>query len=95
MDRRIADGQSDDEIRAYFSKTLGDDILLRPPASGWGGLVWVLPVVALVLAAAGIGVASSAGPVESRTMTAFPGHAGRLAAPPLALRRSHDGRVHP
>jgi cytochrome c-type biogenesis protein CcmH len=57
ISRRIADGQSDGEIRAYFAQTLGNDILLRPPASGWAGLVWVLPIVGLVLAAGGIGFA--------------------------------------
>ena len=57
IERRIADGQSDGEIRSYFAQTLGDDILLRPPSSGWGGLVWVLPIAGLVLAATGIGFA--------------------------------------
>jgi cytochrome c-type biogenesis protein CcmH len=57
IERRIGDGQSDGEIRAYFAQTLGDDILLRPPSSGWGGLVWVLPIAGLVLAATGIGFA--------------------------------------
>lgn len=57
VERRIAAGESDGEIRAYFAQTLGDDILLRPPASGWGGLVWVLPIAGLVLAGAGIGLA--------------------------------------
>jgi cytochrome c-type biogenesis protein CcmH len=57
VERRIADGQSDGEIRAYFAQTLGDDILLRPPSSGWGGLVWVLPIAGLVLAGTGIAFA--------------------------------------
>jgi cytochrome c-type biogenesis protein CcmH len=57
IERRIGAGQPDSEIRAYFAQTLGDDILLRPPASGWGGLVWVLPIAALVVASAGIGYA--------------------------------------
>ena len=61
VERRIAAGESDGEIRAYFAQTLGDDILLRPPASGWGGLVWVLPVAGLVLAGAGIGSRSGGG----------------------------------
>src|SRR3954469_12372689 len=50
---RIAQGQSDDEIRTFFASKFGDDIILRPKSSGIGGLVWVLPVVALVLAASG------------------------------------------
>ncbi|HEY2811976.1 MAG TPA: cytochrome c-type biogenesis protein [Acidimicrobiales bacterium] len=57
IERRIADGQSDSEIRSYFSQTLGADILLRPPSSGWGGVVWVLPIAGLVIAGAGIGLA--------------------------------------
>ncbi len=55
--RRIDEGQSDDEIRAFFAQTLGDDILLRPPSSGVAGLVWVLPVVGLVVAGGGIALA--------------------------------------
>jgi cytochrome c-type biogenesis protein CcmH len=54
---RIADGQSDDEIRDYFAAQFGDDIILRPKSSGIGGLVWVLPVAALVLAAGGLAFA--------------------------------------
>ncbi len=57
IERRIAAGQSDGEIRAYFAQTLGNDILLRPPSSGWGGLVWVLPIAGLIIAATGIGFA--------------------------------------
>jgi cytochrome c-type biogenesis protein CcmH len=54
---RIDAGESDDEIRSYFASRYGDDILLTPPASGVGSLVWVLPVVATVVAAAGLGYA--------------------------------------
>jgi cytochrome c-type biogenesis protein CcmH len=57
VERRIGAGQSDTEIRAYFAQTLGDDILLRPPSSGWGGLIWVIPIAGLVVATAGIGYA--------------------------------------
>jgi len=55
--RRIATGESDSEIRTYFAQTLGDDILLRPPASGFGGLVWILPIAGLVAAGCGLGYA--------------------------------------
>ena len=47
-------GQTDEEIRAYLASRYGDDILLRPEGSGVGGLVWALPVAALVAGLAGL-----------------------------------------
>jgi cytochrome c-type biogenesis protein CcmH len=52
--RRIDLGESDAEIRAFFARTIGADLLLRPSSSGFAGLVWVLPVAVFVLAAGGI-----------------------------------------
>lgn len=52
---RVEAGESDDEIRAYFASRYGDELLLTPPASGVGALVWILPVAATVVAAAGLG----------------------------------------
>jgi cytochrome c-type biogenesis protein CcmH len=52
---RIDQGASDDAIRDELVATWGESILLTPDRSGVGGLVWVLPVVALVLALAGVG----------------------------------------
>ena len=54
---RVAAGQSDEDIRAYLASRYGDDILLRPEGSGVTGLVWALPVAALVCGAAGLGFA--------------------------------------
>lgn len=54
---RIANGETDEEIRSYFVSKFGKDILLRPEGSGVAALVWVLPVVALVVAIAGLVVA--------------------------------------
>jgi len=51
---RVQNGQTDSEIRAYYQQTYGEEILLTPPNSGVAGLVWVIPVVALVVAAAGL-----------------------------------------
>jgi len=51
---QVEAGRTDDEIRAYFSDIYGEQILLTPSGSGFVGLVWVLPVVALVLGAAGL-----------------------------------------
>lgn len=57
IQRRIADGESDAEIRTFYARTLGPDILLRPPSSGFAGLVWVLPIAGFVVAAAAIAFA--------------------------------------
>lgn len=54
---RVEAGESDDEIRDYFASRYGAEILLTPPAEGVGSLVWVLPVVAFVVAFAGLGLA--------------------------------------
>jgi cytochrome c-type biogenesis protein CcmH len=54
---RVEAGESDAEIRAYFASTYGDEILLRPPSSGVGALVWVVPVAVFVLAAGGLAYA--------------------------------------
>jgi cytochrome c-type biogenesis protein CcmH len=51
---RIEQGASDDAIRDELVATWGESILLTPDSSGVGGLVWVLPVVALVVALAGV-----------------------------------------
>lgn len=50
--RRVGLGQSDGEIRAAIASTYGADVQLTPSASGFAGLVWILPVVALVIALA-------------------------------------------
>lgn len=54
IDRRVADGQSSDTIRDAIEASF-DDVQLIPGRSGVEGLVWVLPVVALVLGLAGVG----------------------------------------
>lgn len=53
---RIAAGQSDATIEAYLVSRYGQAILLRPPAGGGTSLVWVLPVVAVAAAVAGLGI---------------------------------------
>jgi cytochrome c-type biogenesis protein CcmH len=52
--RRVAAGETDDEIRSYFASRFGQDVLLTPQRSGLGGLVWVLPVVLAVCGAAAV-----------------------------------------
>jgi cytochrome c-type biogenesis protein CcmH len=50
--KRVQEGQSDGAIRDAISATYGSSIQLTPSASGFAGLVWILPVVALVAALA-------------------------------------------
>jgi cytochrome c-type biogenesis protein CcmH len=57
IDRRIEEGVSDDQIRDELASRFGDDILLTPSRSGLAGLVWALPVAALIVALVGIGFA--------------------------------------
>ena len=55
--QRLLAGQSQGEIEAYLESRYGPGILLRPPAGGLTGLVWVLPVAAAVAAVGGLAVA--------------------------------------
>jgi cytochrome c-type biogenesis protein CcmH len=55
--RRVEAGQTDDEIRAFLISRYGQDLLLTPASTGASSLVWILPVVALVFAVAGLTVA--------------------------------------
>lgn len=57
IERRIRDGQSDEQIRDYLVGRYGEEVLLTPSSSGIGSLVWILPVAALVVAVAGLGFA--------------------------------------
>ena len=47
---QMRSGQTDDEILNFFADRYGQQVLLTPPSSGLGALVWVIPVVALAAA---------------------------------------------
>jgi cytochrome c-type biogenesis protein CcmH len=53
---RVQEGQSGDEIRSAVEAQF-PGVLLTPKSSGIEGLLWILPVVVLVLAVAGIAAA--------------------------------------
>ncbi len=53
---RVQRGETDDQIRSYYADRYGDEILLTPPRSGVGSLVWVIPVVVVLGAAAALAV---------------------------------------
>ncbi len=44
---RLQQGQSPEEIRAYFLSRYGDYILMQPPTRGMNWIVWVGPFVLL------------------------------------------------
>ena len=52
--RRVVAGQSDKTIYAFVVGKYGEQILLKPKATGISGVVWVLPVAVLICALAGL-----------------------------------------
>lgn len=50
----VDEGRSDEFVRAQLVATFGEDIDYTPSASGVTSLVWILPVVAGVVAAGGL-----------------------------------------
>jgi len=46
---RLSQGQSPDEIRAYFYSRYGDYILMQPPRRGVHWIIWTGPFAALVI----------------------------------------------
>lgn len=55
--KKVDAGESDDEILDYYAEKYRDAILLTPRSSGITGLVWIIPVVALVCSLAGLAFA--------------------------------------
>jgi cytochrome c-type biogenesis protein CcmH len=55
--RRIAAGQSDAQIRAFYVSRYNERILETPSNSGLGIVVWGLPALAIILGSASIVVA--------------------------------------
>ncbi len=49
--QRVAEGRTDEEIRAEFTRSYGDWILLSPPLLSPSGLVWLVPLLAIALGA--------------------------------------------
>jgi cytochrome c-type biogenesis protein CcmH len=54
---RVAEGQSDAQIRQVYVDRYGESILLKPEQDGLGLIVWGLPVLFVVLAGAGLVIA--------------------------------------
>ena len=46
---RLAAGQSEQEIIAYFVSVYGDSVLAAPPREGFGLVAWLVPPLALII----------------------------------------------
>ena len=49
--QRVAEGKTDDDVRAEFRRSYGDWILLEPPLLSASGLVWLAPIAAIAIGA--------------------------------------------
>ena len=67
--RRVQEGQTDEQIRDYLVGRYQDDILLDPPKTGVGALVWALPVIAVGAAVAALAFAFRRWKPKSRRVT--------------------------
>ena len=54
IDKRIDQGQTDEQITSFLIGSYNESISLKPRATGVVGLVWITPVVAFVTAVAGL-----------------------------------------
>jgi cytochrome c-type biogenesis protein CcmH len=48
---KLAEGQTTEDIKAYFELQYGPQALAEPPRSGFTQWVWILPVIAVVVGA--------------------------------------------
>jgi len=49
IDQEIAAGRTDEEIVDAFVAAYGEQILLDPPSTGWGVVLWAAPLGVLVV----------------------------------------------
>lgn len=89
---RLRGGQTSGQIRAYLVSRYGDDALLRPRATGVSALVWVVPVAALVLAAAGVTAMLARGRRARTETSAALTDADRVLVEEAVSRAEREGR---
>lgn len=56
IERRVASGDTEDEVRAAYVQRYGEWILLRPASTGFQSLVWAIPSAAIAAGAVFLGV---------------------------------------
>jgi cytochrome c-type biogenesis protein CcmH len=57
IDRQVALGRTDAEVIEYISQKYGDGLLINPPATGAGAVVWVAPIAFLIVSFVAMGLA--------------------------------------
>jgi cytochrome c-type biogenesis protein CcmH len=57
IERQVNLGKTDAQIISFISSKYGDGLLINPPATGAGAVVWVAPIAFLLVAFAGLVVA--------------------------------------
>jgi cytochrome c-type biogenesis protein CcmH len=85
--KQMAQGSTDDEILNFFADRYEQEILLTPPSSGVGSLVWVLPVVAVAVGLVLLAAAFRRRKLEAASREVTDEDAQRVAA---ALRERHE-----
>lgn len=55
--RRVAEGETDGEIKQAYVDRYGEWILLRPQSSGLGALLWAVPIAVIAGAGAALALA--------------------------------------
>jgi cytochrome c-type biogenesis protein CcmH len=48
VQQRVAEGRTDDQIRDEFRANYGDWVVLAPPLVSWSGVVWLVPILAVL-----------------------------------------------
>jgi cytochrome c-type biogenesis protein CcmH len=66
--QQLAEGRSEQQVRAYFSQVYGSDILESPPPQGFTALIWLMPL--LMLVAGGVAVTAIAREWQRQARTA-------------------------
>ena len=85
----VAEGRSDQQIRAYLVDRYGSSIVLDPPASGWSLTVWLLPLLAGVAAAVALAVVL----VRRRMSGGVPGDRDGGQGVPLSPEAAEERRI--
>jgi len=82
IEERVDQGWTDSEIVDFFVASYGESVLLDPPASGRGALLWLLPLVAAV-----VGIVVIAGRRAPRRDGTLPEEDRRLVEAALEERK--------